>query len=77
MQIVTMHEAATNLASLLNIVQQGERILIERDGQTVAELAPVATNPLRRRAGIDQNKIQIADDFNAPLPDAVLSEFMQ
>jgi prevent-host-death family protein len=40
---VTVHEAKTNLSSLLRVVeQQGEKVVITRHGTAVAELVPVA-----------------------------------
>ncbi|MBS1824746.1 MAG: type II toxin-antitoxin system Phd/YefM family antitoxin [Acidobacteria bacterium] len=44
---VNVHEAKTQLSRLLELVESGEKVIIARQGQPVAELVPV-----KRRKGL-------------------------
>ena len=48
LQHVNVHEAKTHLSQLLGRVEQGEQVVIARNGKPVAEL--VAYTPKRNRA---------------------------
>ena len=73
MSIVNMHEAKTHLSRLVARVEAGEQIIIARDGRPVAQLVPY-TEPVRRRVfGRMRGQIEIADDFDAPLPPELLA----
>lgn len=74
---VNVHEAKTHLSRLLVRVEGGEEIVIARAGRPIARLVPVRTVPRRRRPGRFAGKGRIADDFNAPLPPAVLAGFLK
>ncbi len=71
---VNVHEAKTHLSRLLRRVQAGEEIVIARGGKPVARLVPVRERG-RRKLGEDRGAYRVPDDFNAPLPEAVLREF--
>lgn len=73
---VNIHEAKTQLSRLLQRVASGEVITIANRGVPVARLVPLAGGKRTRRLGVDREKIRIADDFDSPLPDAVLSSFI-
>ena len=63
-----MHEAKTRLSQLVERAQRGESVLIARDGEPVVRL--VAVHPKRRPAwGAYRGAIELAADFNAPLPE--------
>ena len=68
-----MHEAKTTLSKLLEAVERGEDIVISRAGTPVARLIPFVAPA--RRLGIDHGLVTIADDFDAPLPPELLSDF--
>ena len=74
---VNVHEAKTHLSRLLVRVEAGEEILISRAGRPVARLVPVRRAAGRRQPGRFVGKGRIADDFNAPLPAAVLAGFLK
>lgn len=71
---VNVHDAKTHLSRLLRRVAAGEEIVIARAGVPVARLVPVAGRP-ERRFGIDRGLFEVPEDFDAPLPDAVLRDF--
>ena len=66
MKTVNMHDAKSNLSSLVRQVREGSEreIIICLSGQPVAKLVPVAGDP-RRQLGVDRGRITIAPDFDA------------
>lgn len=69
-QTVTIEDAQTRLAELLNLAQAGNEIIIAQGDQPVARLVAIAeSKPKRRIAGLHRGKIWMSDDFDAPLPD--------
>jgi prevent-host-death family protein len=72
---VNVHEAKTHLSRLLQKVAEGEEITIARAGVPVARLVAVGTKRKVRPLGMDEGRIWVADDFDAPLPEDLLREF--
>ena len=72
---VNIHEAKTYFSRLLQRVASGEEIVIARAGVPVARLVGVEQKQKIRPLGMDRDKIWIADDFDAPLPDDLLKGF--
>lgn len=66
-------EAKTHLSRLLRQVEQGDEVVIERDGQPVARLVRVERP--RRQFGQLAGLLHVPDDFDDPLPDDVLDLF--
>jgi len=73
--IVNVHEAKTHFSKLLVRVGNGEEIVIAKAGKPVARLAPLAGAVARRAPGSAAGIVHISDDFDAPLPEALLAEF--
>jgi prevent-host-death family protein len=71
---VGVHEAKTHFSQLLRRVAAGEEIVIRRGGTIVAKLVP-AGDVRQREFGIDEGVFSVPDDFDAPLPDEVLTAF--
>ena len=69
MKTASILEVKTHLSTLIRRVERGERITITRAGEPVAELVP--SSRAKRPFGIDQGKIRVAPDFDAPLPPAI------
>ena len=73
---VNVHEAKTHLSRLLERVERGEEIVIARAGTPVARLVPVAPVRTRRELrGSWRGRIEIAEDFDEPLPWQVFPGF--
>src|SRR3989475_3029477 len=73
---VNIHQAKTPLSRLLQRVASGEEVTIARAGKPIARLVAVEPKPKKLRPlGMDRDRIWIADDFDAPLPDDLLKEF--
>ena len=75
MRTVNVHEAKTHLSRLLDLVAAGEEIVIAKSGKPVARLVRARRSRPRRSFGYDRGKFDVPDDFNAPLPDDLLSAF--
>jgi antitoxin (DNA-binding transcriptional repressor) of toxin-antitoxin stability system len=57
----------THLSRLLRGVEDGEEVVIERDGQPVARLVRIERP--RREFGQFAGEFHVPDDFDDPLPD--------
>ena len=68
MHIVNIHEAKTQLSSLLEVVENGEEVVIARAGQPIAKLSQYPT-PRRKISppGGMAGEIWIGEDFDEPL----------
>jgi prevent-host-death family protein len=74
--VVNVHEAKTHFSKLLKRIANGEEIVIAKAGRPVARLtgyAPVAA--MVREPGSMKGQIQMAEDFNASLPEDLLAAF--
>lgn len=69
---VNIHEAKTHLSRLVAKVEQGEEVVIARNGEPVARLVPVERRR-RRVLGKYAGAVVIADDFDAPLDPETMS----
>jgi len=74
---VNIHEAKTHLSKLLARVATGEEVLISRAGKPIAKLVPLARKAAQRKPGGDAGKGFVADDFDEPLPKALLARFLK
>lgn len=74
-QRINVHEAKTQLSRLLELTQSDQEFIIAKAGKPVARLIPIDSRKAPRRLGLLDGQIQVPDDFNIPLPDAVLDAF--
>ena len=76
---VAMNEAQKHLPELLDRVERGEEIVIERDGRAVGKLVPVAAaEPTTGKRVFGQNLLgitYIAPDFDEPMSEEELKEW--
>ena len=75
MQTVNIHEAKTHLSRLLEQVAGGDEIIIAKAGKAIARLVPLDAAPKKRRLGRLKGKLNVPDDFDAPLTDSELALF--
>jgi prevent-host-death family protein len=75
MQVFNIHDAKTQFSRLVDAAANGEEIIIARAGKPVARLVPLADAKPPVRIGVLEGRIRIGDDFDAPLPDEMLSAF--
>lgn len=71
---VGVHEAKTRLSELLRAVSSGQEVEILRNGEPIARLVPARTRR-HRSFGHDVGAFEIDDDFDSPLPEALLADF--
>ena len=71
--VVSVHEAKTHLSRLLQRIAAGEDVIITRSGQPVARL--VAMEETRPVFGVDEGRLAVPDDFDAPLDEELLRAF--
>ncbi|MYB19059.1 MAG: type II toxin-antitoxin system Phd/YefM family antitoxin [Holophagales bacterium] len=73
---LNMHEAKTHLSRYIARVEAGEKILLCRRNEPIAEIRPVA--PARKKPrpfGLDRGKFEVPDSFFDPLPDDFIDAF--
>lgn len=75
MQTVNIHEAKTHLSRLLEQVAGGEEVVIAKAGKAIARLVPLEATPKKRQLGLLKGKLNVPDDFDAPMADEELSLF--
>jgi prevent-host-death family protein len=66
---VSLSDAASQLAELVQLAQEGTDIVLTKDGRPVARLTPADSSDQPRIPGLDAGKAWISDDFDAELPD--------
>ena len=71
---MNVHEAKTHLSRLLERAVAGDEVTIARSGNPIVRLVPVSISG-GRPLGLDAGRIEMADDFDAPLPEDVLEDF--
>ncbi len=71
MPVVNVHQAKTQLSRLLAQVENGEEVIIARNGKPVARLVGVQKRG-KRQPDIFKGKIVIPDSFFDPLPEEEL-----
>lgn len=72
---VNIHEAKTNFSQLVNAAMHGKEIFIARAGKPVARLMPLRIDKPKVRFGAMKGKFKIPKDFDAPLPDDIITLF--
>lgn len=75
MRNVNIHEAKTHFSKLVDTAMQGEEIIIAKAGKPAARLVPLRESSQGIRFGLLQGEVEIAEDFDAPLPKNVMAGF--
>jgi prevent-host-death family protein len=68
MNVVTIHEANTNLSRLIKKASAGEEVIIARGSKPVAWLVPVGEVKGKRQPGSSKGKLRVGPEFFEPLP---------
>jgi prevent-host-death family protein len=81
MTTVSIRDAKNRLTELARRVEQGEVIIVTRNGKPVLDLVPHsasggarlgAVEEFKRKHGVERIVAFVADDFDAPLPEDFL-----
>lgn len=75
MRQLDVQDASSKLSELIERVRAGDEVVITLDGKPVARIVPAEQPEKRSLIGLFKGQIEIADDFDAPLPDEVLREW--
>ncbi|MFT4047424.1 MAG: type II toxin-antitoxin system Phd/YefM family antitoxin [Solimonas sp.] len=65
---INIHDAKTHLSRLVEQAAAGKEIVIAKAGRPMARLMPLASVPKPKKFGLLSGDMEIADDFDAPLP---------
>ncbi len=71
--VVTVHEAKTNLSSLIRRAASGENVIISRGSKPVARLVPIGEVGGRRTPGSLKGTLLVGPEFFETLPSDELS----
>jgi len=74
MTTVNMHEAKSQLSSLVEKALAGEEVIIGKAGKPLVKLTPIVKDASPRKPGRFKGQIRIADDFDA-VDEALISSF--
>jgi prevent-host-death family protein len=66
---VNMHDAKTKLSELVGAAERGEEIVIARNGVPAVRLVAIEAEHPPVRLGLLAGEIELAPDFDAPLPE--------
>jgi antitoxin (DNA-binding transcriptional repressor) of toxin-antitoxin stability system len=72
---VTVDEIQRDPLRYLDQVEAGETLVIVRSDKPIAELRPIVSNKQLRPFGLCAGEFVVPDDFDAPLPEDLLSAF--
>ena len=76
MKQINIYEAKTRLSTLVDQASRGRSFVIAKSGTPLARLVPLADEKRAKiKFGLMKGKIRFAKDFDAPLPEAVLTAF--
>jgi prevent-host-death family protein len=68
-----MHDAKTHLSRIIERVQRGEEIIIDRAGTPVAKIIPLRRAVNRTAVGSLAGQINLADDWDSPETNAEIA----
>ena len=74
--IIDIQDAEAHLSRLVHRALSGEEIIVARAGEPMVRLTPIRPRSEPRILGSWTGKVQVADHFDAPLPDTLLDAFI-
>jgi antitoxin (DNA-binding transcriptional repressor) of toxin-antitoxin stability system len=75
MMNITLDEIRRDPIKYFDRVEAGETLVIIRSDKPIAEIKPIASNKQLRPFGLCAGEFTVPDDFDAPLPEDILSAF--
>jgi prevent-host-death family protein len=75
MESVNIYDAKTRLSQLVDKAAAGEDVVVSRNGKPLVRITRLEASKRRIQFGLLKGKLTVPADFDAPLPDAVLSGF--
>ena len=74
-QTYNIQDAKIHLSKLLQQVASGAEVIIAKAGKPIARLSRMEEKKPEICFGVLKGKVTVAEDFDAPLPDELLTEF--
>jgi prevent-host-death family protein len=74
---VNVHEAKTQLSRLLELVEEGETVVIARHGRPVAELVPARQSGFPFGIACGEPLVTPGDDWWQPMSDAEAEDWLE
>lgn len=75
MRNINILETKTHFSKLIDAAMQGKKIIIAKAGEPPARLIPLCKATREIQFGRMQGEIEIAEDFDAPLPANIMVAF--
>ncbi len=73
---VSVDDIKHDLLTYLQLVEDGETLVILKTGKPIAEIKPVFSNSMKLRPfGLCAGEFIVPDDFDTPLPEHIIQEF--
>jgi prevent-host-death family protein len=73
---VNVHEAKSQLSRLLELVEEGERVIIARHGKPVAELVPARQTGFPFGVAREEPLVPAGDEWWQPMSDAEAEDWI-
>ena len=70
-----VQEAKAQLSKLLQQVDSGAEVIIAEAGKPMARISRIEDSSSKICFGVLKGKVKVSEDFDAPLPDDIVSEF--
>lgn len=74
-ETVNIYDAKTRLSQLVDKAAAGEDVVVSRNGKPLVRITRLEEPKRKIKYGVLKGKVKIAPDFDAPLPEEVLSTF--
>jgi prevent-host-death family protein len=68
-----MHDAKTNLSRIIERVERGEEVVIDRAGTPVAKIVPLVHRVNRIAVGSLAGQLDLSGDWDSPLTNAEIA----
>jgi prevent-host-death family protein len=75
MDTVNIYDAKTRLSQLVDKAAAGEDVVVSRNGKPLVRITRLEPAKRRIRFGVLKGRLDVPDDFDTPLPTAVLAAF--
>lgn len=74
-ETVSVQDAGAKLPELLERVERGEEVFIERSGRAVAKIVAIEKPRKKRVPGSAKGTFRMSEDFDDPLPPEIQKYF--
>ena len=72
---VNIYDAKTRLSQLVDKAASGKDVVVSRNGKPLVRITRLEEPKRKIKFGVLKGKVKVAPDFDAPLPEEILSTF--